>query len=113
MVKVKFIKAVNDYEKYYVGEVLEAFRVDAGLGDECVQYMVSTGNGCMLVDTEQCEVVEQSSIAEEVKTQIKKQVLQELSAGAIAKMKQRPKDLYFKDALYEYFMELDKEMKHD
>ena len=60
MVKVKFIKANNDYEKHYVGETLEAFKIDTGWsGKECVQYMVSTGNGCMLVDADQCEVLDE------------------------------------------------------
>ena len=58
MVKIKFIKAIHDYEKHYVGEILEAFRIDYGCGDECVQYMVNTGNGCMLVGANQCEVLE-------------------------------------------------------
>lgn len=43
----------------------------------------------------------------------RERVLQELEAGAIKKMKQRPKDLYFKDALYEYFMEVTEKGDND
>ena len=42
--------------------------------------------------------------------EFKKQFLKELEVASVKKCRQRPKDLYFKDALWEVYLELDKEL---
>ena len=56
MVKVKLIKATNEYDKRFLGGVFEAFEANYASSEKL--YILNVGGSILMVDSENCEVVE-------------------------------------------------------